>query len=56
MFVGRDFKTQKSLFLKQMERFLGKPKGRNKDYYNFKLFGSSGDPIDEEPHAEADLD
>jgi hypothetical protein len=30
-----------------MERFLGKPKGRNnKEYYNFKLFGSSGDPID----------
>jgi P4 family phage/plasmid primase-like protien len=56
LFVGRDFKTQKSLFLKQMERFLGKPKGRNKDYYNFKLFGSSGDPIDEEPHTEADLD
>jgi P4 family phage/plasmid primase-like protien len=47
-FVGRDFKTQKPLFLKQMERFLGKPKGRNKEYYNFKFFGSSGDPIDAE--------
>ena len=53
-FVGRDFKTQKPLFLKQMERFLGKPKGRNKEYYNFKFFGSSGEPIEEE--SEIDMD
>ena len=46
IFVGRDFRTQKSLFLKQMERYIGKPKGRNKDYHNFKLFGSSGDLIE----------
>jgi P4 family phage/plasmid primase-like protien len=54
-FVGRDFKTQKTLFLKQMERFLGKPKGRNKEYYNFKIFGSSGDPIEAE-NADIDMD
>ena len=48
IFVGRDFRTQKSLFLKQMERYIGKPKGRNKDFHNFKLFGSSGDLIDSE--------
>jgi len=48
IFVGRDFKTQKTLFMKQMERYIGKPKGRNKEYYNFKLFGSSGDLIDSE--------
>ena len=53
-FVGRDFKTQKPLFLKQMERFLGKPKGRNKEYYNFKFFGSSGDPIDADPEIDMD--
>ena len=47
LFVGRDFKTQKPTFLKQMERFLGKPKGRNKDYYGFKFFGTSGDPIED---------
>ena len=48
LFVGRDFKTQKPVFLKQMERFLGKPKGRNKEYQNFKIYGSSGEPIDGE--------
>ena len=56
LFVGRDFKTQKPLFLKQMERFIGKPKGRNKEYHNFKLFGSSGDLIEEEPQTVIDMD
>ena len=58
LFVGRDFKTQKPLFLKQMERFLGKPKGRTREYHNFKLFGSSGDLIEDEsePQAEIDMD
>jgi len=51
IFVGRDFRTQKSVFLKQMERYIGKAKGRNKEYYNFKLFGSSGDLIDTENNA-----
>ena len=39
---------QKTVFIKQMERYIGKAKGRNKEYYNFKLFGSSGDLIDTE--------
>ena len=56
LFVGRDFKTQKPLFLKQMERYLGKPKGRNKEYYNFKFFGSSGDPMDADTTTEIDMD
>jgi len=56
LFVGRDFKTQKPLFLKQMERFIGKAKGRNKEYHNFKLFGSSGDPIDNESNENIDID
>jgi P4 family phage/plasmid primase-like protien len=54
IFVGRDFRTQKSLFLKQMERYIGKPKGRNKDYHNFKLFGSSGDLIESDTIANND--
>jgi phage/plasmid-associated DNA primase len=45
-FVGRDFKTQKATFLKQMERMIGKPKGKNKEYYGFRIFGSSGEPIE----------
>lgn len=45
-FVGRDFKTQKPTFLKQMERMIGKPKGKNKDYHGFRIFGTSGDPIE----------
>jgi P4 family phage/plasmid primase-like protien len=54
LFVGRDFRTQKSLFLKQMERFIGKGKGRNKEFYNFKLFGSSGDPIESDNNINID--
>ena len=47
LFVGRDFKTNKPIFLKQMERYIGKPKGKNKVYINFKLYGTSGEPIEE---------
>ena len=39
-----------------MERFIGKAKGRNKEYHNFKLFGSSGDPIDNESNENIDID
>ena len=54
VFVGRDFKTQKPLFLKQMERFLGKPKGRNKEFYGFKIHGSNGDLIEDNEEPEED--
>jgi P4 family phage/plasmid primase-like protien len=47
LYVGRDFKTQKSFFLKQIERFIGKPKGRNKDFVNFKIHGTSGNLIED---------
>ena len=46
-YVGRDFKTQKSFFLKQIERFMGKPKGRNKEYVNFKIHGTSGNLMED---------
>ena len=46
LFVGRDFKTQKNIFIKQMERYIGKPKGHPKTFIGFKLHGTSGDPID----------
>ena len=46
----------KTLFLKQMERYIGKGKGRNKEFYNFKLFGSSGDPIETQSTNEIDMD
>ena len=52
LFVGRDFKTQKPIFLKQMERFLGKPKGRSKEFHGFKIHGSSGDLIEEPDEVE----
>lgn len=45
-FVGRDFKTQKPVFLKQMERYIGKPKGKNKEYHNFRIYGTVGDSIE----------
>lgn len=45
-FVGRDFKTAKPTFLKQMERIIGKPRGKNKEYYGFRIFGTSGEPIE----------
>ena len=48
LFVGRDFKTQKPIFLKQIERYLGKPKGRSKEFFGFKIHGSSGDVIEEQ--------
>jgi len=56
LFVGRDFKTQKSLFIKQIERFLGKPKGRNKEFLNFKLYGSSGEPINDDVNNDGNND
>lgn len=46
-FVGRDFKTHKPTFLKQMERVIGKPKGKNKEYYGFRIYGTSGELIEE---------
>ena len=55
LFVGRDFKTQKSIFIKQMERYIGKPKGRNKEFNGFKLHGTSGDPIEAQPATEVDM-
>ena len=55
LFVGRDFKTQKSMFIKQMERYIGKPKGRSKEFLGFKLHGTSGDPIESTPN-EVDMD
>jgi len=44
-FVGRDFKTQKPTFLKQIERLIGKPEGKNKEYLGFRIFGTTGQPI-----------
>ena len=55
LFVGRDFKTQKTIFIKQMERYIGKPKGRSKEFFGFKLHGTSGDPV-EAAAAEVDMD
>ena len=55
-FVGRDFKTQKTVFIKQMERYLGKPKGRCKDFIGFKLHGTSGDPVEGQVPDEVDMD
>ena len=48
LFVGRDFKTQKSVFLKQMERFIKKPRGNKKEYYGFRLRNTSGELIEED--------
>ena len=45
-FVGRDFKTHKPTFLKQMERVIGKPKGKNKEYFNYRIFGTSGEQME----------
>lgn len=45
-FVGRDFKTQKPIFLKQMERMIGKPRGEKKDFYGFRIFGTEGEKIE----------
>ena len=30
----------------QMERYIGKPKGRSKEFFGFKLHGTSGDPVE----------
>jgi len=46
-FIARDFKTNKGTFLKQMERIIGKPKGRNKEYHGFRIVGTSGEEIEE---------
>jgi P4 family phage/plasmid primase-like protien len=56
LFVGRDFKTQKTIFIKQMERYIGKPKGRNKEFLGFKLYGTSGDTIETQEVLEVDMD
>ena len=56
LFVGRDFKTQKTTFIKQIERYVGKPKGRNKEFIGFKLHGTSGDPIAAQEPDEVDMD
>ncbi len=45
-FIARDFKTTKSTFLKQMERIIGKPKGKNKEYHGFRIVGTSGEAIE----------
>jgi P4 family phage/plasmid primase-like protien len=48
-FVGRDFKTHKPTFLKQMERFIGKPRGgtNKKEYHGFKIYGTTGETIED---------
>ena len=56
LFVGRDFKTQKNIFMKQMERYIGKPKGRSKEFIGFKLHGTSGDPVDTQDVVEVDME
>ena len=56
LFVGRDFKTQKTIFIKQMERYIGKPKGRSKEFFGFKLHGTSGDPVEASAAVEVDMD
>jgi len=55
-FVGRDFKTQKNVFIKQMERYIGKPKGHPKSFVGFKLHGTSGNPIDTQVSDVLDMD
>lgn len=47
LFAGRTNKVPKNVFIKQMERLMGIPKGRNKEYDNFRLFGTEGDLIEE---------
>jgi P4 family phage/plasmid primase-like protien len=51
LFVGRDFKPQKSTFQKQMERYIKKPKGIKKEYCGFRLRGTSGESIEENDEA-----
>lgn len=48
LFVGRDFKTQKSVFLKQIERYIKKPKGSKKEFYGFRLKNTTGDIIEDD--------
>ena len=45
-FVGRDFKTHKPTFLKQMERKIGRPKGNAKEYFNYRIFGTTGEQME----------
>ena len=56
LFVGRDFKTQKNIFIKQMERYIGKPKGHPKSFIGFKLHGTSGDPVESQVADEVDME
>jgi phage/plasmid-associated DNA primase len=51
-FVGRDFKTQKSIFLKQMERIIGKPRGKMQVYYGYNIFGRTGELIEYEDNSD----
>ena len=46
LFVGKDFKTQKSVFTKQMERYIKKPKGIRKEYYGFRIRDTEGEEIE----------
>jgi P4 family phage/plasmid primase-like protien len=46
-FVDSDFKPKKMTFTTQMEKLLGKAKGYNKEYFGFKLRGTSGESIDD---------
>ena len=39
-----------------MERYIGKPKGRSKEFFGFKLHGTSGDPVEAATVAEVDMD
>ena len=39
-----------------MERYIGKPKGRNKEFNGFKLHGTSGDPIETQTTEQVDMD
>ena len=50
------FYKPRSLFIKQMERYIGKPKGQPKTFIGFKLHGTSGDPIESQAHNEVDMD
>ena len=45
-FVGRDFKTIKSTFMTQMERLIGKAKGKTKEYHGFRILGTTGEQIE----------
>lgn len=46
--VGRDFKANRPTFVKQMERYIKKPKGMKKEYYGFRLKNTTGETIEDE--------